>query len=202
MMELMSEAIKNEIFQTKQEENRTFVVAIDGRCASGKTTISKYLEQALDCNVIHMDDFFLPHAKRMDDWMDVVGSTIEFERLTNEILKPSLDKKEVKPILYRAFDCKNQVYYDKKNITSKPFLIIEGAYSHFPELEKYYDLKLFLDVTPYEQQKRILKRNGKIGLEQFNRIWIPLEEMYFKQFQIRETCEKIYYSEKIDDFIG
>ena len=44
-----------------------FIVAIDGRCASGKTTVSKALSEALKATVVHMDDFFLrPHqADRM-----------------------------------------------------------------------------------------------------------------------------------------
>ena len=38
------------------------IISIDGRCASGKTTLSNLLKQIYDCNVFKMDDFFLqPH---------------------------------------------------------------------------------------------------------------------------------------------
>ena len=35
------------------------LVAIDGRCAAGKTTLAASLQAQLGCNVFHMDDFFL-----------------------------------------------------------------------------------------------------------------------------------------------
>ena len=42
------------------EEGRVKVIAIDGRCASGKTTLARELAERLGAGVIHMDDFFLP----------------------------------------------------------------------------------------------------------------------------------------------
>ena len=35
------------------------IVAIDGPCAAGKTTLAGKLQAAYDCNLFHMDDFFL-----------------------------------------------------------------------------------------------------------------------------------------------
>jgi uridine kinase len=35
------------------------IVAIDGKCTSGKTTLASRLAEIYDCNVFHMDDFFL-----------------------------------------------------------------------------------------------------------------------------------------------
>ena len=38
------------------------IIAIDGRCAAGKTTLAARLAKELGGDVIHMDDFFLPPA--------------------------------------------------------------------------------------------------------------------------------------------
>ena len=35
------------------------IVSIDGKCTSGKTTLASKLAELYDCNVFHMDDFFL-----------------------------------------------------------------------------------------------------------------------------------------------
>ena len=40
------------------------VVAIDGKCTSGKTTLAAKLAEIYDCNVFHMDDFFLRPEQR------------------------------------------------------------------------------------------------------------------------------------------
>ena len=41
------------------EEKDFVLVAIDGKCTSGKTTLASKLTEIYDCNVFHMDDFFL-----------------------------------------------------------------------------------------------------------------------------------------------
>ena len=39
------------------EEKEYVTVAIDGRCASGKTTLAKQISDRIPCNVFHTDDF-------------------------------------------------------------------------------------------------------------------------------------------------
>jgi uridine kinase len=53
----------------QKETGCPFLVAIDGRCASGKTTLAGKLRSALKCNVVHMDNFYLPFAKRTEERM-------------------------------------------------------------------------------------------------------------------------------------
>ena len=53
------EAIKKLILTAGQEKPRV-IVAIDGRCAAGKTTLADHLKQELGTTVFHMDDFFSP----------------------------------------------------------------------------------------------------------------------------------------------
>ena len=36
------------------------LVAVDGRCGSGKSTLSELAARRLHCPLFHMDDFFLP----------------------------------------------------------------------------------------------------------------------------------------------
>ena len=43
------------------------LVAIDGKCASGKTTLAARLAECYDCNVFHMDDFFLRPEQRTEE---------------------------------------------------------------------------------------------------------------------------------------
>ena len=59
VMALLEEKLRQQVRQDKP-----LLVAIDGRCASGKSTLAKDLQKQLDCNVIHMDDFYLqPHQR-------------------------------------------------------------------------------------------------------------------------------------------
>lgn len=46
-----------------KRQNASFL-AIDGRCATGKTSLAAHLTGLYDCNVIHMDHFFLHPEQR------------------------------------------------------------------------------------------------------------------------------------------
>ena len=53
------------------------IVAIDGKCTSGKTTLASKLAQIYDCNVFHMDDFFLRPEQRIPERLAEVGGNVE-----------------------------------------------------------------------------------------------------------------------------
>ena len=43
------------------------LIAIDGSCTSGKTTLAAALQEKYLCGVFHMDDFFLRPEQRTDE---------------------------------------------------------------------------------------------------------------------------------------
>ena len=61
-----------------------FIVAIDGACCSGKTTLAQALGQALQAPVFHMDDFYLPFALRTPQRLQMPGGHMDWERLAQE----------------------------------------------------------------------------------------------------------------------
>jgi uridine kinase len=69
--------------------------------------------------------------------------------------------------------------------------VIEGAYSMHPQLEGYYDLSVFIDISKNLQKERIKKRNGKQMAQRFFEEWIPLENTYFEQTKAKERCDII-----------
>ncbi len=161
------------------------LIAIDGRCAAGKTTLAAKLQEALDCNVFHMDDFFLPPALRTPERLAQPGGNVEYERVYDEVLLPVMHSKAFS---YRPYSCRLKRQTTPVSVLPKPINIVEGAYSCHPHLWDCYDLRIFLDISPSEQLRRIGARNGKEQLAIFQEQWIPLEERYFSAFQIRERC--------------
>lgn len=63
-----------------------------------------------------------------------------------------------------------------------------------PLLIENYDLKIFLDIDADSQRERILKRNGKEMYSKFINEWIPLENKYFNELNIREKSDIILTS--------
>ena len=158
---------------------RPFVIAIDGRAASGKSTLAEQLSKLLGADVIHMDDFFLPQELRTVDRLTEDGGNIHYERFGREVL-PYIKFPEA--FSYRIFDCSRMDYNGERTIENHCFRIVEGSYSHHPKFGKYADLFVFSDVESEEQMRRILLRNGEEKARMFAQKWIPMEERYFAAF--------------------
>ena len=79
----------------------------------------------------------------------------------------------------------------KINITPETLVIIEGAYCLRPELRDLYDYKIFMDITPDKQARRIKKRNGEDIYKIFAEKWIPLEERYINMLGVKSCCDLI-----------
>ena len=165
------------------------VIAIDGRSASGKTTLANQLKIILDAQVIHMDDFFLPLSMRTAMRYEEAGGNVHYERLMEEVLS-NLKKNEA--FSYKIFDCKKLDYNGRRMIWAESrWRIVEGAYSLHGKFGNYADLKIFYDITPAEQMRRINERNGSKAAQMFKSKWIPLEEKYIGTFGVDKKADLI-----------
>ena len=77
----------------------------------------------------------------------------------------------------------------RKPKKKKSIIIIEGVYSLHPNLVKYYDKKVFLDIDRTSQLIRIELRSGADMLKRFVTEWIPLEDTYFDHFDLRNNVD-------------
>lgn len=170
----------------KAQTKERIIVALDGRCASGKSTLAASLAEQLSCPLIHMDDFFLRPEQRTDVRLATPGENIDHERFLEEVLAPLA---EGKCVTYRPWDCGAQDFGEPIIVEPKPIVLVEGSYACHPELWDYYDLRIFLTVEPDTQLSRIADRNGGEGLEAFRNKWIPLEESYFSHYNIALRCD-------------
>jgi len=173
--------------------NLPIVIAIDGRAASGKSTMAEMLAGLLEAEIIRMDDFFLPMDLRCEKRYAEPGGNVHYERFCEEVL-PYIHEKTA--FSYGVFDCSLMQVTNRKEIRSiieseYPIRIVEGSYSCHPMFGRYADLALFSDITSEEQLHRIEKRDGPFLAERFRREWIPMEELYFDTYKIRETVDLI-----------
>jgi uridine kinase len=176
---VLVETIKKKIDELLTQKDRV-VVAIDGKCTSGKTTLASKLAEIYDCNVFHMDDFFLRPEQRTPERFAEVGGNVDYERFQEEVLLPL---KTGEAFSYRPFDCSTFTLAAPVAVTLKKPNIIEGTYSHHPYFGNPYDLKILLTVDEETQWKRILERPAFLH-KRFFEEWIPLENRYFDGFAI------------------
>ncbi len=152
------------------------LIAIDGPCGGGKTTLAQHLSQLLQAPVVHMDDFSIPHAMKTAERLAQPGGNLDIERFMKEALTPLT---ETGHACYRPYDCHADAFAEPVIVPDSRHVIFEGSYSMLPQIASHTDLQIFLHVSPQTQQERLLKRVGPQRIGAFNARWIPLEQAYF-----------------------
>ena len=163
------------------------LVAIDGSCASGKSTLADKLAQVMDCNLFRVDDFFLRPEQRTRERLAEVGGNVDYERFYREVLKPL---KTGNAFSYRPFDCRTGLLAEPVEVQPKQINIIEGSYSQHPYFGEVYDLKVFLTVSPDVRTQRIHRRPPMLRKKFFEE-WIPMEQRYFDAFSIPQKADLV-----------
>lgn len=166
-------------------EKSPCIIAIDGRAASGKTSLAHDLAEIIDAGVIHMDDFFLPKELRTEKRLSEAGGNIDYERFAMEVL-PKLSEKD--SFSYNTFSCSKMALDGRRTVENSDYRIVEGVYSLHPYFGDYADVCVFSDVDSLTQIERIKNRDGEFFADIFSSKWIPMEENYFSKFNIQERC--------------
>lgn len=179
------EKIRNIIDEKKIKPSA--VIAIDGPCGGGKSTLASEIEKVLGFNILHMDDFYLPFDKRDKNWMNIIAGHMDFERLIENVLKPYMSGEKTN---YISYDCHSDKYLQEIPIDLDKILVIEGSYTSHPVLDKYVNLKIFVDIEKDEQIKRLTKRNPDV-VDKFLSMWVPFENNYFESLKIKENSDLV-----------
>jgi len=158
------------------------LVAIDGRCGSGKSSLSQLIASVYGAVVLHMDDFFQSEQQKSAGERAPIAN-IDGPRLL-AALSP-LSRGEA--FQFRPYDCLTGEYLPPRFIRPGRMAVVEGSYCLHPSVRLDYDVKIFLTVDYETQLARIKARNPDL-YDRFVAEWIPNEERYFEAFRIQEEC--------------
>lgn len=157
---------------------RPLLVTIDGPCGSGKSTLAARLAQVLNAPVIAMDDFYVPHAQKTSERLNLPGGNADVERLMQEVLLPW---QRGGGFSYRPYSCHEDRLLAPVHVPPAEITLLEGSYCNLPRIRQLANVRLFLSVGQEEQLRRLRARNA-VALPMFLEKWIPLEEAYFRAY--------------------
>ena len=129
-------------------ERGHLLLAIDGRCGCGKSSLA--------------------------------------EVLARELVLTPLQAEET--VYYRAYDCPRDCFMPTREIPFKALSVVEGSYSQHPLLADAYDRRIFVTAEKTVQLQRLREREGAHAAS-FEKLWIPMEEHYFKAFAIEQKAD-------------
>ena len=160
-------------------------IAIDGPCGGGKSSLAALLAELFPSRVLHMDDYYLPLQRRSPGWEETPCGNMDLERFLREALLPAA---RGEAIVCQPYSCQQGQLLETRMLPSAPLTIVEGSYSHHPLFAQHYDLKIFLRCSHEEQLARLQRREDS-RLDAYLRRWVPLEEAYYRAFDIEFQCD-------------
>jgi uridine kinase len=160
-------------------------VALDGPCASGKSTVGQALAQRYGCPLLHMDDFFLRPDMRTPRRLSQPGGNGDYERFQREVLSPLC---QGEPVCYRPWDCHTGSFRPTQWIQPSALTVVEGVYSLRPDQREAFHVRVWVQASWETRKARLLARCGPVGLARFEAMWSPLEEAYFAACKVRICC--------------
>ncbi len=165
------------------KSGKSAIVAIDGRCGSGKTYLAGLAEKLFACKVCHMDDFYMPKGQRPNDWSETVGGNMDLGRFYAQVLHPLRTGKQA---VYRPYCCREDCMGEAVPLQPGGLTVVEGSYAHHPSLTPDYDLTIFLTCGRGQQWRRLMAREGAY-FSVFERQWMPMEERYLQSYAVEEA---------------
>lgn len=167
-------------------EHPQVLLAIDGPCASGKSTLGARLEDIYTCPLIHMDDFFLTPDLRSKERLSQPGGNVDYARFDAQVLTPLANGTSATFAPYR---CQSGTFGDVITVNPSPLVVIEGVYSMRPDLRARYQLGVWVEAEWETRKKRLLERGGPEGLSRYEQRWIPMENQYFQACGVKDSCQ-------------
>ncbi len=178
----ISAAVKESLI-TKQP----VLIAIEGYGGAGKSTFAVELSAELgNCFVINIDDYII---KEMQS--DAIKSNFDRTRLELQVLEPLANglKASYQRLIWDTNSMSAPV-----QIPDSKYVIVEGVSSYSPEIEHYYDFKIWVEASPLAAQSRGSERDRKLGNnnDALWDGWTSTYTDYKNQHHIKEKADFIY----------
>ena len=111
----------------------------------------------------------------------ILGSTGSIGQQALNVIRNHADLFEVEVLTAHS----NYERLIQQAIEFRPNTVVitnKNHYSKIQEALSAYDIKVFLDISPDLQKKRLLARNGEEAYKKFESKWIPMELNYFHYY--------------------
>ena len=176
MNELQSSLLLSAVLKAQREQERV-MVAIDGPCASGKSTLAPLWPKswAALCSTWTT---FLPPAQKTPQRLAEPGGNVDAERFFAEVLLPFSRGEAVH---YRPYRCHEGRLADAIQVPPTKLAAVEGVYAMPPRpAAPITRSPASLEAPGPVRRERLLERGGAECLRRFEELWIPLEDRYFQ----------------------
>lgn len=194
-----------DIFAAIEEKIRSKparLIGVNGVDTSGKTVFASELAAFLSVRgykaaLVGLDDFHNPRGIRnqgRDPIQSYFDNAFNLELLERELLEPISRAQSIDTQL-TLLDVETDEFTNRRHYRIDPdtIVILEGVLLFRAPLERYFDLRVFLDV-PFDEvlmraNQRDVPRFGPGFLERYRTRYIPLQKRYLAEHTPRERSD-------------
>lgn len=157
----------------RKHPDRPLKVAIDGRCASGKTSLADALALRLRADGFDVlrpsvDGFHHPKAYRYRQGeYSAAGyyeDAFDYAAIVAHLLGPLSGSTFPTSCRQASHDVRTDVAIDDEvRVSAHTVLLFDGVFLFRPELNSYWDFRVLLDVDAATAVARAVERDGRVG---------------------------------------
>lgn len=162
-----------------------FLVALDGRSGTGKSTLAALIAGALGATVVAGDDFYAGGTDA--EWAarsaaERAAQCIDWQRLRTAALVPL---RADRTAAWHPFDFHRGAGLATHQVTRAPaaVIVLDGIYSARPELADLVDLVVLVEADDALRRGRLRAREGAAFMDAWHRLWDAAEDYYFTKVQ-------------------
>lgn len=177
--------------EEKRKEQSLLIIGIDGCGGAGKSTLANKIKSNFSTvTIVHMDDFYLPSAKIVNEHPTnkSIGADFDWKRLLQEVLDPISNGIEG---CYKHYDWETDSLAESHTVSANGIVIIEGVYATRQELAGIYDLKIWVNCPRETRIKRGIARDGEAARDMWENNWMIAEDMYVESHKPHEFADVI-----------
>lgn len=193
----------NEMLEKIKEfdENKRYIIGIDGLSRSGKTTIVEkvrhYLEEiGRPFYIFHIDDHIVSRKERYnteyEQWYEYYQLQWDTKWLADNFFSELSESKEiVLPYYQDEFDTHIET---KVVLTENGIILIEGVFLQREEWKRFFDFMMYLDCPREVRFKRESIETQKNVIKFQERYW-KAEDYYLRKVQPKEHADFLIVSD-------
>ena len=143
-------------------EQKTNLIAIDGRSGSGKSTFAKYFAKELaaydiSSDIVQTDNFYQKQDSMHNRLEPVAGYAYGYywQELCEQVIIPLKNNKAAD---YMLSDWLTGAKHGKHKVEANQTIIIEGVISTYDKITDLFDLRIWLSCPKKVRIKRIIGR--------------------------------------------
>lgn len=154
-------------------------IGVDGKGATGKTSLAARIAAALPGSVIvHIDDFARPDLR---GW--------ERDRFVRQVLEPLLAGRSAR---YQRWDFDRNLGAEWHTVPVGVPVVVEGVSATDVRLGVPWDFTIWIEV-PYELRlARARERDGPEMMERWLTDWMPSEDAYEREQHPQDRVDLVY----------